>query len=111
MIERATTGRRISSPRVRRVADPRQNRSERRARDKPGSSRVADGFQQLRLTLDLPSKRVAPISVPLSHISTGHYLATGFTIPLPGTWRVSAYPLVNQFDELTVTGKLKLGGS
>ncbi len=68
-------------------------------------------FQQLRLTLDLPSKRVAPISVPLTHVSTGHYLANGFTIPLAGTWRVTAYPLVNRFDELTVTGTLKLGGS
>jgi copper transport protein len=69
----------------------------------------AEDFEALRLTLDLPSKRVAPISVPLTHLSTGHYLATGFTIPLAGTWRITAYPLVNQFDELTVSGQLKLG--
>lgn len=63
----------------------------------------------LRLSLDLPGKKIAPIPVPLAQISTGHYLATSFAIPIAGTWRVTAYPLLSQFDEATVTGVLKLG--
>jgi copper transport protein len=65
-------------------------------------------LQGLRLSFDQPSRRIAPITVPISAISTGHYLATGFAVPLSGTWRVTAYPLFSQFDEVTVTGSLKL---
>lgn len=68
-------------------------------------------FQSLRLTFDLPSKNIAPITVPLSRTATGSYLATGFSIPIPGTWRVTAYPLLNEFDEVTMTGSLKLNSS
>ena len=67
-------------------------------------------LQALRLSFDLPDKRIAPIAVPLNQLSPGHYLASGFAIPLSGTWRVSAYPLFSQFDEGTVTGTLKLSG-
>jgi copper transport protein len=68
-------------------------------------------LQALRLSLDLPNKRIAPIAVPLSQLSTGHYLASSFAVPLAGTWRVTAYPLFSKFDEGTVTGTLKLGAS
>ncbi len=70
-----------------------------------------EALQSLRLTFDLPSKRIAPIAVPLSQLSVGHYLASSVSVPLAGTWRVTAYPLYGQFDEGTITGTLKLGSS
>ena len=44
----------------------------------------------LKLTLDQPSKGIAPLDVPLIRAGPGHYLATGVTIPLAGQWRVTA---------------------
>jgi copper transport protein len=76
-----------------------------------GPGGTPEDFQSLRLTLDLPSRNIAPIGVPLSRISTGDYLATSFAIPISGTWRVTAYPVVNEFNELTMTGTMKLNSS
>ncbi|HEV2310972.1 MAG TPA: CopD family protein, partial [Acidimicrobiia bacterium] len=76
-----------------------------------GPRGTLEDFQGLRLTLDLPGKNIAPIAVPLSRISTGNYLATSFAIPISGTWRITAYPRLNEFDEVTLTGTLKLNSS
>ena len=59
--------------------------------------------KDLRLTLDLAARKIPPLVVPLTPLGTGHYLASGFTIPLSGTWRVTARPLLSQFDERTLT--------
>lgn len=67
--------------------------------------------QDLRLTLDLPERRIPPIAVPLSYLGSGHYLATGFTVPIPGTWRLTARPLLSQFDERTLTTTIDLSRS
>ncbi len=64
--------------------------------------------QDLRLTLDLAARKIPPLVVPLSPLGTGHYLASGFTIPLSGTWRVTARPLLSQFDERTLTATVDL---
>ncbi|HEY6428052.1 MAG TPA: copper resistance protein CopC [Acidimicrobiales bacterium] len=76
-----------------------------------GPGGTPEDFQGLRLTLDLPSKNIAPIAVPMSRIATGDYLATSFAIPISGSWRVTAYPLLSEFDEVTMTGTLKLNSS
>jgi len=76
-----------------------------------GPGGTPEDFQGLRLTLDLPSKNIAPIAVPLSRIATGDYLATSFAIPISGSWRVTAYPLLSEFDEVTMTGTVKLNSS
>ena len=64
--------------------------------------------QDLRLTLDLAARKIPPLVVPLTPLGTGHYLASGFTIPLSGTWRVTARPLLSQFDERTLTATVDL---
>jgi copper transport protein len=64
--------------------------------------------QDLRLTLDLAARKIPPIVVPLTPLGTGHYLSSGFTIPLSGTWRVTARPLLSQFDERTLTATADL---
>jgi copper transport protein len=60
------------------------------------------------LTLDLPSKGIAPLTVPLTKAGPGHYLASGFTIPLAGEWRVTARALLSETDEATVVGKVTI---
>ena len=64
--------------------------------------------QDLRLTLDLAARKIPPIVVPLTPLGTGHYLASGFTVPLSGTWRVTARPLLSKFDERTLTATVDL---
>lgn len=64
--------------------------------------------QDLRLTIDLAARKIPPLVVPLTPLGTGHYLASGFTIPLSGTWRVTARPLLSQFDERTLTATVDL---
>ncbi|HEY3672450.1 MAG TPA: copper resistance protein CopC [Acidimicrobiia bacterium] len=60
------------------------------------------------LTLDLPSKGIAPLTIPLTKAGPGHYLASGFTIPLAGEWRVTARVLLSETDEATVVGKVTI---
>lgn len=64
--------------------------------------------QNLRLTLDLAARKIPPLVVPLTSLGTGHYLASGFTVPLAGSWRVTARPLLSQFDERTLTATVDL---
>jgi copper transport protein len=60
------------------------------------------------LTLDLPSKGIAPLTVPLTRAGPGHYLAAGVTIPLAGEWRVTARVLLSQTDEATLVGTVTI---
>ena len=62
----------------------------------------------LKLTLDQPSKGIAPLDVPLIHAGLGHYLATGVTIPLAGQWRVTARALLTRIDEATLVGTVTI---
>jgi copper transport protein len=59
---------------------------------------------QLDLTLDLPSKGIAPLDVPITQAGPGHYLAAGVTIPIAGNWRVTARALLTPIDEATLVG-------
>jgi len=62
----------------------------------------------LQLTLDLPSKGIAPLTVPLIKAGEGHYLSTGFVIPLAGQWRITARVLVSRLDEATLVGTVTI---
>lgn len=67
--------------------------------------------QDLKLTVDEPDRKIPPIVVPLSSLGSGHYLASGFTIPIAGTWRVTARALRSQFDERALTATFDVSGS
>jgi len=62
----------------------------------------------LTITLDLPSKGIAPITVPLRKLGPGHYLSPGFVIPLAGEWRVTAKARLTDVDEVTQTGTIPI---
>jgi len=63
---------------------------------------------ELTVTLDLPSKRIAPITVPLRDLGPGHYLSPGFTIPFPGEWRVNAKVLLSDVDLVPLSGSIAI---
>ena len=63
----------------------------------------------LKVTIDLPDRNIAPIDVALRRLSPGHYYAPGFDVPIGGAWRVTAKPLVSQFDQPTVRGTVEFG--
>lgn len=62
----------------------------------------------LKLTLDQPSKGIAPLDIPVIPAGPGHYIATGVTIPLAGQWRVTARALMTPIDEATVVGTVHI---
>jgi copper transport protein len=63
----------------------------------------------LKVTIDLPDRNIAPIDVGLRRLSPGHYFAPGFNVPIAGDWRVTAKPLVSQFDQPTLRGTVTFG--
>jgi len=65
--------------------------------------------KELTVTIDLPARGIAPIAVPLRRLGPGHYLSPGFTIPLSGSWRVTAKALVSDVDLVTLTGRVPIG--
>ncbi len=60
----------------------------------------------LTMTIDYPSRHIAPLEIPLRRLGPGHYLSPGFTIPFAGSWRLTTHALVSQFDEVTLVGTL-----
>ena len=64
---------------------------------------------ELKVTFALPDKDIAPIDVPLRRLSPGHYYSPGFQVPLGGEWRVTAKPLLSEFEQPTLRGTIDIG--
>jgi len=64
---------------------------------------------EMTVTIDLPSRDIAPITVPLRRLGPGHYLSPGFDIPLAGDWRVAAKARLTDVDQVTLTGTIPIG--
>ncbi len=64
---------------------------------------------ELKVTFALPDKDIAPIDVPLRRLSPGHYYSPGFQVPLDGEWRVTAKPLLSEFEQPTLRGTIDIG--
>ncbi len=64
---------------------------------------------ELSVTFALPDKDISPIDVPLRRLSPGHYYSPGFQIPLSGEWKVTAKPLLSEFEQPTLRGTIDIG--
>jgi copper transport protein len=64
---------------------------------------------ELTVTFALPDNDIAPIDVPLRRLSPGHYFSPGFQIPLPGEWKVTARPLLSEFEQPVLRGTIDIG--
>ncbi|MCJ7672099.1 MAG: copper resistance protein CopC/CopD [Acidimicrobiia bacterium] len=65
--------------------------------------------KELTVTIALPDQKIAPIDIPLRRLTPGHYFAPGFDVPINGDWRVTAKPLVSEFDQPTLRGTVTFG--
>jgi copper transport protein len=63
---------------------------------------------ELTVTLDQPSRNIAPITVPLRKLGPGHYLSPGFDIPIAGDWRVTGKARLTDVDEVTLTDTITI---
>ena len=63
---------------------------------------------EVTVTFDLPSRDIAPITVPLRDLGPGHYLSPGFDIPLSGDWRVTTKVRLTDVDQVTRTGTIPI---
>ncbi len=52
---------------------------------------------------------VPPIDVPLSGVSTGHYIGQGITLPFPGEWKLSVTVFVTDVDTVEVSTPIQIG--
>ena len=57
-------------------------------------------------TLAFPSRHISPLVIPLRHLGPGHYLSPGFTIPFPGTWRVTMHVILTDSTNVTLSGNI-----
>jgi copper transport protein len=60
--------------------------------------------QDLTASLTLPSRDVGPLAVPVQRAGPGHFVASGFNIPLSGRWTLEVKVLLSDIDEATVSG-------
>ncbi len=65
-------------------------------------------LDDLTVTIDYPSRHIAPLEIPMRRLGPGHYLSPGFTIPFAGNWRLTAHALISQFNEVTLVGVLAI---
>ncbi|WNI16545.1 copper resistance protein CopC [Streptomyces sp. ITFR-21] len=63
---------------------------------------------EVRLAFTLPARRLGPIQVPLEHVDTGHWTATGVQLPLPGSWQLSVTVRTSDVDEVTQTRNVQV---
>src|SRR6185295_10781153 len=77
--------------------------------DTSGPNGAPKDVDELTVTMALPGRGIAPIDVPLRRLGPGHWLSPGFDMPLAGEWRVTAKPLLSEFDQPTLRGTIDIG--
>jgi copper transport protein len=73
------------------------------------ASRPVDAFQ-VTAQLSLPSRRVGPISVPLTHPVTGSWVADNVLLPLAGRWQLQVAVLTDPITEIDRTFNFRIYG-
>jgi copper transport protein len=77
--------------------------------DTSDSNGAPKDVRELKVTMALPDRGIAPIEVPLRRLGPGHYYSPGFEVPLSGEWRVAATPLLSEFEQPTLRGTISVG--
>ncbi|MBM3671513.1 MAG: hypothetical protein FJW86_04950 [Actinobacteria bacterium] len=71
------------------------------------SGKVKD-VTDLTITFDLPNEDIVGLEVPLAKISAGHFTATGFALPIEGTWQITAKVVVSEFTQRTIRSEIDI---
>ncbi len=56
----------------------------------------------------LPSRRIAPIPIPLRRLGPDHAYAPSVNLPIAGQWRITVRILLSETDETVLTGNITL---
>lgn len=57
----------------------------------------------------LPSRGIAPITIPVRRLGPGHYIASGADLPIRGDWTLTVRILLTETDQAALAGKLPIG--
>ncbi|MFH8368037.1 FixH family protein [Streptomyces sp. NPDC018031] len=64
---------------------------------------------ELKMSFTQREQDIGPLPVPLEHLSTGHWSATGYQLPVPGSWQVSMTVRTSDIDQVTEIETVKVG--
>lgn len=64
--------------------------------------------QDFKVQFELPSRGIAPITIPLERITSGHYLTPRADIPISGNWTMTITALVSATEEVRVTDTVSI---
>ncbi len=64
-----------------------------------GTAGSIPDLADLSAALELPSRDLGPIRVPMTEITSNHYLADAAVIPLPGDWQLTVEARIGDFDQ------------
>ena len=63
---------------------------------------------EVDLEFTLRSRRIGPLTVPLTHAGTGEWTASALQLPVPGRWQVALTVRTSDIDEVTETGTVTI---
>jgi copper transport protein len=66
--------------------------------------------QEVRLTLTDPVAGIGPLAVEVARAEPGLWTTAPVTLPTPGPWEVRLMLLISDFEQVTLTGELKVKG-
>jgi copper transport protein len=62
---------------------------------------------EMKVTLALPGRGIAPIEVPLQNAGPGHFQSLNFTVPFSGQWTVQITARTSDIDEEVLNGTIE----
>jgi copper transport protein len=64
---------------------------------------------EFQVSAALPSRDIAPITIPVRRIGPGHYISSGTDLPIRGDWTLTIRILLSETDQAALAGKLPIG--
>jgi nitrogen fixation protein FixH len=72
----------------------------------------ADGLiadvRELRAAAELPAQHLGPVTVPLLHAGTGHFIAVGVLLPHTGMWTLRLTVRASEFDAYSASTQVRV---
>jgi copper transport protein len=72
----------------------------------------ADGLiadvRELRAAAELPAQHLGPVTVPLLHAGTGHFIAVGVLLPQTGMWTFRLTVRASEFDAYSTSTQVRV---
>ena len=74
----------------------------------PPSGGLSD-VNEFQVSAALPSRDIAPITIPVRRIGPGHYISSAVDLPIRGDWTLTVRILLSETDQAALAGKLPIG--